>query len=879
MRRLALVLVCAAGCVAIPVRAVVVELVKDLDTRPGNPRGIPDHLTSLGASVAFAIRTEQRHTSELWTSNGTAAGTRMLADLDPTGVSDAVPLGSVGGRAIVLTSASSSGRTTSTLWSAGEGPGDVTRLLDGGAVLGSLFAPAAPGLLLVASVDAPAAAQLVRTDGTVAGTRVLAAFPVSGTDLAWSLTTAGTRVFMQSRSGPLWVSDGTTAGTRQVASVTDAKPGMLGFKGGIAFVGSQTAGSPASVWWTDGTSTGTRSLTSLNGTVLELGQLGNRLYWVQSDATYGQELWESDGTAQRTRRLTNLPNPKAFVENPHLYHHRLLLQASGLWMLDLSDGSGTHGWWTLKPGQTSPRRWKNCPGGCPSRIDVERVVSLGKRVVYFGGAGAAANATFSSDGTPAGTRKLPVTGGETPLSLWTLAEDKLFLFSATNLWVTDGVTTVPLIATTPQMYVATRVGSRWWIGMADQLWSSDGTLAGTRQVMAPSTATASSDLLPVTTVGSTLILCGQQSTSIGTWALSGDQLTELPIPFPNCLRMLDAPELGGVIAPGFPQPDRELWVTDGTPVATQRLDLPSMPPEAWVQDVVHWDGRLIAQVGPLYRQTEPTGFYRRDSFGWVPWLATGNSSIWLVDVAVSTPDLFFCTPGGFWRVRQGASVAEKVGPVSSCGRWAARLGAGVVSADTYGHNVRCVSGGTCSPLPVIGPTPIIGWLKTGDHIFVVDNGNESAARSLWRIDADGSVHLLGPVCGSVDRPDLYTEVHLVDLGQRVVLACERVDGVWASDGTAAGTVRVMGTGQPTGPAGGSPFLARSGTQALIRGYDLAHGVEPWITDGTIEGTRLLHDVNPGPRSSDPNYPRTTPMGTYFRAWDGAHGEEVWLATP
>jgi ELWxxDGT repeat protein len=71
-------------------------------------------------------------------------------------------------------------------------------------------------------------------------------------------------------------------------------------------------------------------------------------------------------------------------------------------------------------------------------------------------------------------------------------------------------------------------------------------------------------------------------------------------------------------------------------------------------------------------------------------------------------------------------------------------------------------------------------------------------------------------------------------------------------------------------------FVRLGTQALFAADDGIHGEEPWITDGTPAGTRLLLDLNPGPSGSSPRF-APAPVGgeLVFAADDGVHGREPW----
>jgi ELWxxDGT repeat protein len=77
--------------------------------------------------------------------------------------------------------------------------------------------------------------------------------------------------------------------------------------------------------------------------------------------------------------------------------------------------------------------------------------------------------------------------------------------------------------------------------------------------------------------------------------------------------------------------------------------------------------------------------------------------------------------------------------------------------------------------------------------------------------------------------------------------------LWITDGTAAGTavLRDIRPGAVSSNAAGLvPFVAAGGQRsALFVASDGVNGTEPWISDGTAQGTRMLRDVYPGSGSS------------------------------
>ncbi len=107
--------------------------------------------------------------------------------------------------------------------------------------------------------------------------------------------------------------------------------------------------------------------------------------------------------------------------------------------------------------------------------------------------------------------------------------------------------------------------------------------------------------------------------------------------------------------------------------------------------------------------------------------------------------------------------------------------------------------------------------------------------------------------------------------------------LWRTDGTAGGTSLVKDI-RP-GPAGSMSFIwALGSTESPVLYFyadDGATGMEPWQSDGTTAGTILLRDIHPGAASSiDPVYvPAAGGVADdrfVFPALDPEHGFEPWI---
>lgn len=207
---------------------------------------------------------------ELWVSDGTTAGTRLLQDIHP-GL-------------------------------AGSNTSELTSLGNGQAVF-SAYEPVNGSELWI-------------TDGTAAGTRlVVDAIPGTGGPAPAELTAVGNgqvvyRAYDAANGFELWVTDGTATGTGLLKNIHTGG-GASGNPVGLTALGQGqvvfAAGSSAhgrELWTTDGTADGTRLLKDINpgashAMVEQLAALGNgRAVFAATDGSHGQELWATDGTVE-----------------------------------------------------------------------------------------------------------------------------------------------------------------------------------------------------------------------------------------------------------------------------------------------------------------------------------------------------------------------------------------------------------------------------------------------------------------------------------------------------------------------------------------------------------------------------------------------------
>ena len=118
------------------------------------------------------------------------------------------------------------------------------------------------------------------------------------------------------------------------------------------------------------------------------------------------------------------------------------------------------------------------------------------------------------------------------------------------------------------------------------------------------------------------------------------------------------------------------------------------------------------------------------------------------------------------------------------------------------------------------------------------------------------------------------------IGDLVVLANEdSTHGAepWISDGTAEGT-KLLANLKPGSDSSFPTQMVSDGTYVWFSAQAFG-GRELWRTDGTPEGTLLVVDAEPGVQSSNPGSLTPFQGGLIFRAFQSGSGSEPWFTSP
>ncbi|MCQ4165435.1 hypothetical protein [Tahibacter harae] len=816
----------AAEAAAAQLPALQADLVKDLATQPSGRGSSPHSFRTLGDRIYFAA-TDAATGTELYSTNATG-DLRFLADIAPgTAGSRPEPVSLQGSRVIV----SADDGTGLQLWSLPVEGGQATRLTSLG---GPVYRTAAVGSRTILGISG---GKILSTDGTPQGTIPLPGGPDFPIDSISTSCAIGSDVILSGSGRSMLESLVRTDGIPGHSSVLTTFP---------MFARAEAS-----------------------------AKMGNYCYFVVSLAIQRQ-IWRSDGTVVGTAKVTE----------PRDFSGDLAALGGALYITETTGGATRL--LRLAEGESEPQTVVEI---APSEQSATQLVLHDGRLIfdaYIGTGGLSEKAVYISDGTTAGTLRIP-SSEENPA----VAQGRFYPLNGSIVFdhyggdlaigLADGIVTNlgtgALDFSESALLGNVRISSGE-SGEGREVWISDGSAAGTRRLH---------DIWQETRSG------------IRTPDQSADWVSVDDVLFFN-----------HALAPGS-DVRAGLWRTDGSESGTAPLGLDFYPGQAAVDLERSGSGLMF-----LTRSSGPSSVYYTDTlFSSVHEVARADSSwlSWLAPTGGGTGVLFACEPfPGLCRADPDSSSMVgnadflDVRAVGEIG------GAAILYRQQYrefwrsdgsfpgthlllsGRELRglpdrtqdmvlngrlffvsCISDSFCNLTSTDGTVPGTALLSQVPSV-----GLNAAARAgdrlvlgfgagydgqLWSTDGTAAgTHMLlhSPVSGFAAAGGwVHMKAECADCAHRYLV----------TDGTPAGTrpVALPGMLQASGN-----FIAAVGEDAVVFscGDDL-RGEELCVANAAGTAAGPLPEIFPGEYSAAPRPIGATRSAVYFSAEDGRHGREPW----
>jgi ELWxxDGT repeat protein len=306
---------------------------------------------------------------------------------------------------------------------------------------------------------------------------------------------------------------------------------------------------------------------------------------------------------------------------------------------------------------------------------------------------------------------------------------------------------------------------------------------------------------------------------------------------------------------------RELWRTDGTAAGTALVKdlypgLPSSAPEQLV--AIGGNVWFKAQDGGASGTAQAKAFRSDGTLaGTVP-----------VQLLNNVADEFVVDP--VWFSSFGTSV------VFSAVNTNVTAGRSLFLWDSSSGFVRQLLDGLQQPS--VGNLDPVGFVTLSSTGYFGARDSNDKGYALWKTDGFKAGTTRVRDIGTLGGGRFSSAISF--LGKLWFVGNDDVNGdeLWTSDGTAAGTKMLANIAPDAGSGldGSVLFPLPARGEVLFAADDGVTGRELWISDGTPLGTRLLHDIWPGPGSSNPSGFTAVGDLVFFTADDGSTGRELWV---
>lgn len=281
-------------------------------------------ITAVGNMIYFHA-TDGYSGTELWISDGTATGTRLVRDIswgqESSQISNLLNINGV-----LYFTVRNPLTFGATLWRSNASLSDVYPIKD----FSATSCCASPheltsvgNTLFFVSADGMSSPDLWRSDGTSAGTEVVFDHDAVYGEAPIKLTPFNGKLLYAAATSEagreLWRSDGTTAGTQMLKDINlsgssidggDVRPVVVG---NTLFFTARDATTGSELWKTDGTAAGTVLVKDIrsgasSSSPQELVHINGSLFFTADDGIHGSELWKSDAHPDCDRHRDSDPH-------------------------------------------------------------------------------------------------------------------------------------------------------------------------------------------------------------------------------------------------------------------------------------------------------------------------------------------------------------------------------------------------------------------------------------------------------------------------------------------------------------------------------------------------------------------------------------------
>jgi len=830
-----------------------IELVKDVNSTAGQSGSTWDHKPKAKLNGFFYFAGTDGLGTELWKTDGTAAGTLLVKDILP-GKKSSTPRNFVLLNNLILFSAFTDEGYQ--IWKT-DGTASGTVMIKNiffrntANSLGS----ASPGLLTVAgnyvyfmANNASLDRVLWRTDGTNAGTILLKDISTSGSSRVNQIEALNGSIYFTayhpSFGIEMWTSDGTVAGT---TLLKDINPGA-----GSAF------------------GTGTNLITNINGT----------LYFSAGTSATGKEFWKSDGTASGTVIVKDLnngyrsSNPVYFTEGGlnEIFFISNFNSSNDLWLWK-SDGTNAG---------TDTVTQVNLRNGY---LRSGKMIYTNNLLFFEGHSSTEGTELWKSDGTFAGTEIVKDINSGTDPSFPILYEgvnNVLYFMANDNIhgqevWKSDGTSTGTVlvkdirngISSGVALYAGGSILFNYFIknnemifnandgNVGTELWKTDGSNAGTaliKDIYTNEVDNKPDHIIQLFNGKMYYILNNNElwssdGTTTGTVLVK--KLTN-SLGFTSSISNLVASSRLLFFSYNNGANGSELWKSDGTNAGTVMVkDInpgsgsanPSLL--TLVNDTVFFIASEVTFSKALFKSDGTSmGTVKVDNIIPSKMAALDNQLYFSANVGTSGTELYKTT-------NTGTALVKDIEPS--------------FYGSSYPNNFTVYDG----KLYFSASTN-----ASGSELWVTDG---TSAGTIMVKEIYAGFFGANPKSLTVANSSLYFTAQEASNGREL----------WKTDGTNAGTVLVKDIN--SGVSSSNPINLTSYENKLLFFSDNGvNGNEPWLSDGTGIGTIMVKDIHTSNSSSTAIHgPSLSSYGNedskitvrgnlaYFAADNGTNGMELW----